>query len=135
MSSQLEILRSRQMSDMWKQIIVPTLSLFTSFGTLICCALPALFVSLGMGAVLAGLVSDLPWLIVLSEHKKEVFGIAIFMLSIATFLHWKMRYAPCPADPQKARACQRMRHLSKWVLALSWVLFAVGFFFAFLAAS
>ena len=36
------------------------LSLFTSTGTLICCALPALLVSIGAGAVMAGLIEAVP---------------------------------------------------------------------------
>ena len=53
----------------YKNLIVPTLSLFSSLGTLVCCALPSLFVVLGAGAVLAGLVSSLPLLIILSKYK------------------------------------------------------------------
>ena len=49
-----------------KNLIVPSLSLFTSLGTLLCCALPSLFVAIGAGAVLAGLISNMPFLIVLS---------------------------------------------------------------------
>jgi hypothetical protein len=47
------------------------LSLFTSFSTLICCALPALLVALGAGAVLSTLVSHVPQLVWVSEHKQE----------------------------------------------------------------
>jgi hypothetical protein len=62
------------------QLLAPTISLFTSAATLVCCALPALMVSLGMGAVLAGLVSDFPQLVWLSKHKIEVFGLAAVLL-------------------------------------------------------
>lgn len=123
------------MNDLWKQVIAPSLSLFTSLGTLICCALPALFVALGMGAVLAGLVSTMPWLVTLSEHKDIVFGVAVAMLVLASILQWRARYLPCPADPLKAKACMRMRLISLWILIFSWIVFAIGFFFAFLAAS
>ena len=44
-------------------------SLFASSSTLICCALPALLVALGAGAALSSLVSAVPQLVVLSEHK------------------------------------------------------------------
>ena len=37
-----------------KSLIAPYLSLFTSFGTVFCCALPSLLVSIGMGAAFAG---------------------------------------------------------------------------------
>ena len=47
----------------WREAITPARALFTSFGTLICFALPALFVALGMGAAVAGIVSAVPQLI------------------------------------------------------------------------
>ena len=39
------------------------LSLFTSLSTLLCCALPSLFVLLGLGATVASLLSQAPWLV------------------------------------------------------------------------
>jgi len=44
------------------------LVLFTSSATLICCALPILLVTLGLGAVSASLFSTLPFLVVLAWH-------------------------------------------------------------------
>lgn len=117
----------------WRQTFVPTLSLFASAGTLVCCALPALFVSLGLGAVLAGLVSDIPQLIWLSENKGLVFGVAAVLLLAAGFLQWRARFAPCPADPAQAAACTRLRRISLAIYVFSVVVFAVGFFFAFVA--
>jgi hypothetical protein len=46
-----------------KQDFVSIASLFTSVSTLLCCALPSLLVAVGMGAVVAGMVSDFPALI------------------------------------------------------------------------
>jgi len=51
-------------------------SLFASSGTLVCCALPALLVALGAGAVLSSLVSVFPQLVWLSEHKEGLFIVA-----------------------------------------------------------
>ncbi len=51
-------------------------ALLASSGTLVCCVLPALMVALGAGATLAGLVTAVPQLIWLSEHKVEVFTVA-----------------------------------------------------------
>lgn len=122
------------MNNLYKQTIAPTLSLFTSVGTLICCALPALLVTLGMGAALAGLVSNMPWITAISEYKIEVFGGAGFMLALSSILQWRGRHAPCPADPAKAKACSRLRKISWFILGLSIFIYLVGFFFAFLAA-
>ena len=52
------------------------LSLFTSLGTLLCCALPSLFVLFGLGATVATVLSDVPWLVTLSQHKHWVFIVA-----------------------------------------------------------
>ncbi len=112
---------------------LPFLSLFTSAGTLICCALPALLVTIGAGAALAGLVSTVPQLIWLSTYKIEVFAIAGLLLLATGFIQWKMRNAPCPVDPDLAASCMRMRSINKWVFMLSLFIYAVGFFFAFLA--
>jgi len=46
-----------------RNAIVQTLTLFGSLGTLLCCALPALLVSLGAGAVMASLVTNVPQLV------------------------------------------------------------------------
>jgi hypothetical protein len=54
--------------------IVGWLSLFGSFGTLICCALPSTLVLLGLGSTLASLLGNFPALIWLSENKGIVFN-------------------------------------------------------------
>lgn len=108
------------------------LSVFTSSSTLICCALPALLVTLGAGAALAGLVSAVPQLIWLSTHKALVFGLAGFMLTLAGGLQYRARYAPCPADPGLAAACARTRRLSLVLYLLSLTIYLVGVVFAFL---
>ncbi len=107
--------------------------LFTSFSTLLCCALPALLVTLGMGAAFAGLVSAVPQLVWLSEHKGAVFLFAGGMLTVAGGLRWQSRNAPCPADPRKAAACRRVRAWSGVVYWSSVAIYATGFFFAYLA--
>ena len=121
-------------NDLYKQTILPTLSLFTSVGTLLCCALPALLVTLGMGAALAGFISTVPWITAISEYKKLVFAISGVMLALAAIMQWRARNAPCPADPAQAKACNRLRLASKIILGFSIMIYLIGFFFAFLAA-
>lgn len=118
----------------WRLAVLPTLSLFTSLSTLVCCALPALLVTLGMGAALAGLVTAVPQLVWLSEHKALTFGTAGVLLAGAGYMLWRARNAPCPADPAQARACARMRRFSVWTYFVSLALYLTAVFFAFLAA-
>lgn len=108
-------------------------SLLTSGGTLICCALPALLVALGAGAALAGLIGAVPQLIWFSEHKDVVFGTAGAMLLLAGLWQWRMRHAPCPADPRLAAACISTRRTALRVYIVSVLLFATGAYFAFVA--
>jgi hypothetical protein len=116
-----------------KQTIAPVFSLFLSTGTLICCAIPAMFVTLGMGATLAGIVADHPNLIWLSKYKFEVFSIAGIMLMIAGILQYRARNMPCPVDPAQARACKILRRVGIAIYAFSVVIFLTGAFFAFAA--
>ena len=120
--------------NFYKHTLLPTLSLFTSVGTLVCCALPALFVTLGMGAALAGFVSTAPWLVALSEYKVFVFIFAGILLAAAAIFQYRARNAPCPADPASAAACMRLRKFSVVVLVVSILIYTIGFFFAFIAS-
>ena len=117
----------------WRDLWSPTLSLFTSTGTLVCCALPALFVTLGAGATLVGLLNFAPWLITLSKYSGWFFGVAGVMLTLAGIQLYRARNMPCPVDPKQARACRYLRTGSWWIYGFSVSVYAVGFFFAFLA--
>lgn len=109
------------------------LSLFTSGGTLICCALPALLVTLGAGAAMAGLVTTFPQIVWLSEHKIALFIVAGVILIVAGAMQWHARSLPCPADSALAAACTRTRRISAAVYWFSVAMIATGFFFAFVA--
>jgi hypothetical protein len=111
------------------------LSVFTSTSTLVCCALPALMVALGAGAALSGLVSAVPQLVWLSEHKAPLFAVAAVLLAAAGALQWRSRRAAaaCPPDPGLAAACATAKDYSLAVWAASVAIFAIGAFFAFVA--
>jgi hypothetical protein len=106
-------------------------TLLASSATLICCVLPAVLVSLGAGAIVVGLVSAVPQLIWLSEHKLLVFGTATAFLIISGAMLWHARRLPCPADPALARSCLRLRRTSHIVYGISAMLFLIGAAFAF----
>ena len=116
-----------------KKSILPTLSLFTSVSTLLCCALPALLVTIGAGAALASIVHVTPWLVYLSKYKIYTFLFSGLMLIIAGFFIYRSRNDPCPIDPDQAMACMKMRKISLYIYFLSILIFLIGFFFAFVA--
>jgi len=103
-------------------------SLFLSFGTLICCALPALLVMLGFGATLAGFIGFFPEIVWFSENKGIVFTLAGIFISTSLFLQIRARSYDCSSD-----VCETTRGWSFYLLLLSTALFAVAVFVAFVA--
>ncbi|MEN9340725.1 MAG: hypothetical protein RJA32_692 [Pseudomonadota bacterium] len=108
------------------------LSLFASSSTLICCAIPALLVSLGAGAALASLVSVFPQIVWISEHKEIIFSFATVLMIVAGFIQWRNQKAPCPVDPDLRNACLKTRKISLRIYFLSLALMLVGAWFAFI---
>lgn len=107
------------------------LALFASIGTLICCALPLLLVTLGFGATVAALTSSVPWLISLSEHKEWIFmGSGVLLLLAAWLLHRPAQ--PCPSDPELQRLCNRTRAWNGRIFWASAVTWGIGFLAAYL---
>jgi hypothetical protein len=106
-------------------------ALLASSATLICCVLPAALVAAGAGAALAGLVTAVPQLIWLSEHKTLVFSVAGTLLVISGISLWISRSAACPADPRLAQSCLRLRRVSVIIYAVALLSFALGITFAF----
>ena len=108
------------------------LILFASTTTLVCCALPIILVTLGMGAVSAALFSSLPFLADLARHKAWFFSGSFILLALAA---WAL-YRPgrtCPADPVLAGRCEAA---DKWNRRLVWgsaSIWLVGFAAAYLA--
>jgi hypothetical protein len=109
------------------------LSLFASSSTLICCAIPSLLVSLGMGASLAGFISTFPQLIWLSTYKNYIFLFSGVLLFMSFYLIYASRNEPCPIDPIQAKACMNGRKWSIRILVFSSALWIIGAFFAFIA--
>lgn len=106
-------------------------TLLASGATLVCCVLPAFMVAIGAGAALASLVSAVPQLVWLSEHKSAVFLLAATLLLAAGFMIWRARSAPCPADPDAARSCRRLRRTSAALYFVALGSFGLGATFAF----
>ena len=112
--------------------LVNYLSLFTSSGTIICCALPALLVSMGAGAALSSLITVFPQLVILSIYKIPIFIGAFIMLIIAGMLQYQSRGLPCPTDKKQAYACMQTRKVSMIIYFTSVGIFIIGLLFAFI---
>ena len=106
-------------------------SLFASTSTLICCALPALFVVLGAGASFASLLSALPFLIAISHYKGFISIVALAIISMAGYVQYRTARLPCPSDPSLGRACLQSRARSRLVYCFSVLLFVAASLFTY----
>jgi hypothetical protein len=106
-------------------------ALLGSTTTIVCCFLPALFVTLGFGATFASLLGFFPQLTWISEHKAPFFAGAGALILVAGILQWRSRKTECPIDPTLAEGCGAARSWAKPVLFLAAALYSLGFFFAF----
>ena len=114
---------------------VSYLALFTSVGTLLCCALPSLLVLLGLGATVASFLSAMPWLVTLSRHKDWVFGVSgglilgnlVYVYAVTPRL--QRAGAACPADAPDG--CTGATRVSRAILWVSLAIYSVGVFSAY----
>ena len=112
------------------------LSLLTSFGTLLCCALPSLLVLFGLGATVASFLSAAPWLVTLSTHKVWVFSASgaliatnfMYVYAIAPRLRTQLESC-APDDPSVCAGSDRVSRAVLWVSAF---IYLIGFFTAFI---
>lgn len=109
-------------------------SLFTSVGTLLCCALPSLLVLAGLGASVASTLSSLPWLVTMSRNKHWTFFISGVLIGLS-FIHmyflaprWKLN----TCTPENPAGCAEGSKISKVLLWTSAVIYGIGFFAAFI---
>lgn len=110
---------------------VTVLVLFTSSGTLICCALPVALVTLGLGSAVVGLTGVAPWLIPLTRYKAWVFAGSALLLALGAWLLYRPGRS-CPADPRLGALCSRLDRWNRgifWVAVAFWV---IGFAAAYL---
>mgnify|MGYP001291274494 CR=1 FL=1 len=114
-----------------KENIILFLSLFTSLSTLLCCALPALLILLGFGAVFAGLTASIPQIIWLAERKGLLFSIGGILLFLASLIERKKQDLMA-CNPKSPEACSQTSNWSKKLLYISYILYAIGFVTAFL---
>ena len=109
-------------------------SLFSSFSTLLCCALPSVLVLLGMGTAVASVLSAAPWLVNLSRHKIWTFSIAgtliaaSFVVTYAVAPRLRSGEACAADDPTTCGEVSRLSRILLWASALIW---SAGFFVAY----
>ena len=107
-------------------------ALFASLGTLTCCALPALFVTLGFGSAFVALLTAVPQLVWLSEHKAAVFVLSGVMICAAALALRSAARTPCPVEGALAESCASANSAGRTALRCAIGAWVVGGAFAYL---
>lgn len=84
-------------------------------GTTVCCALPITLVALGLGSVVASLVTTAPWLVTLSQHKAWVFLLAGGLI-LANY--WALYGGGSACEP--GGVCDPTRPHGQWLRRIFW---------------
>lgn len=116
-----------------RSAVLSYFSLFTSLGTLLCCALPSLLVLFGLGASVASTLSFMPWLVMLSRHKQWTFAVSGVLIALSLvnmyYIAPRIRTVQCSTDDHSA-----CKDASRFSIILLWVsvgIYAVGVFVAY----
>ncbi len=127
----------KQGSPARKNRLLSYLALFTSLGTLLCCALPSLLVLLGLGATVASFLSAVPCLVTLARHRAWVFTVSgvliasnfVYVYRLSPRLKAQGQACLIEDGPTACDTATRVSRIALWVAA---VIYAVGFFTAYL---
>lgn len=101
-------------------------TLFTTTGTLLCCALPIILVTLGLGSTVVAMTSMFPFLITLTQYKIWVFIFSGAMLAISGWLMYRPGRT-CPTDKELARICSATHKWNTRIYLSSLIIWGIGF--------
>ncbi|MEX2399562.1 MAG: hypothetical protein WD423_02245 [Rhodothermales bacterium] len=114
----------------FKQKASSYLALFTSTGTLLCCALPSALAAVAGGAAVTSFVVTFPWVVPLSQHKGWIFLAAgLMILMSGALIHRPRGRVACSITG--GEGCEIAGRFTKVMFWISVGIFSVGGFFAY----
>lgn len=113
-----------------KQQTASVLALFTSTGTLLCCALPSALAAVAGGAAVASFVSTFPWLVTLSQQKEWIFLAAGVMILVSGLLAYRPK-GRLACSLTGGQGCEVAGRFTKAMVWISAAIFLIGLFFAY----
>ena len=115
-----------------KNKFLDIIALFSSSGTLICCALPMTVATIAGGAALSSLVSLFPFLVTLSQYKNIIFIFSGSMIALNGYLSLKpVQETACDEESGEV-GCEVAGKYNRKMFYVSLGIFSVGIFTAYL---
>lgn len=119
-----------QQDQTFKQKLASYLALFTSTGTLLCCALPSAIAVVAGGAAVTSFISTFPWLVPLSQQKEWIFLASGLMIVLSGVLIYRPK-GRLACTITGGQGCEVAGRFTKVMFWMSGGIFAVGVFFAY----
>ena len=113
-----------------KEKLVSFLALFTSTGTLLCCALPAALAALAGTAAIGAYISLFPWVIALSRHKGWIFLTAGTLIALNAVLILRPQ-GKIACAITGGKGCEAAGTFSRAMFWIATVIYAVGAFMTY----
>jgi|AntRauTorcE11898_2_1112593.scaffolds.fasta_scaffold46356_2 hypothetical protein len=114
----------------WKQKASSFFALFTSTGTLICCALPAAVAAFAGGAAVTSMISTFPWMVPLSRHKIWIFIGSALMITLSGILIYRPQ-GNVACSITGGEGCAVSGKFQKFMFWSSVIIYSTGAFFAY----
>jgi len=113
-----------------KDKVTGFLALFTSAGTLLCCALPAALATVAGGAAIGAYASAFPWVIPLSRHKGWIFLVAGFLIALNGVLTIRPK-GRLACAMTGGKGCEIAGTFGKTIFWISIAIYGVGTFMTY----
>lgn len=106
------------------------MALFTSTGTLLCCAVPAAVAAVAGGAAVGSLITAFPWLIPISRHKGWIFLVAGLFILVSGILTLRPK-GKIACSLTGGEGCEIAGRFTKSVFWGAVGIYAAGLFFSY----
>ncbi|MEX0721570.1 MAG: hypothetical protein WD059_12940 [Balneolaceae bacterium] len=114
----------------WQQNLSSFLAVFTSTGTLLCCALPSAVVAIAGGSALVSLISTFPVLVTISQYSDWIFlGAGILIAFSGIFILRPKGKIACSVTGGKG--CEVAGRFQKIIFWTSVIIYSIGLFAAY----
>ncbi|MFQ6105244.1 MAG: hypothetical protein ACE5OP_13295 [Candidatus Glassbacteria bacterium] len=112
------------------QRLIHFLALFTSTGTLLCCALPAAIAAFAGGAAVGAFLTIFPWLIPLSRYKGWLLLVAGLLITFSGMVTLRPE-GKVACSISGSKGCEVAGRFTKSLFWISVAIYLTGAFFAY----
>lgn len=100
-------------------------------GVMLCCVIPAILVSLGLGSTLATFLNHYPIFIKISEYKNYIFIFVFLILIINGFILYTNKNRSCDINSLE-QECTEVKSVSLILYYLSIVIYLISLFLSYI---